>query len=315
MTKTIDIKMYKKYLLSLILLFSILLFFAFSLGPYPFKISNQLQANEQSYSDKINTGDLDLKIPIKILRDLPLDRKPGMVWATTTLDRINETIKSGSGNCSNLTFGFASLLYKKKYPFQVIHLLNSETFLYGIGHTVIAIPYEYENITQIGIYDVLENGFPLNKDEKFVTYLDFVSQNFNKSEGYIYNPIIGEKILSNYWNQEFLNSKGELGVMKGEEIERYFFITDNLFFTLENKKYERFFLDGIALLFGYLPKVYISDKTYANFIKLDVIRFYINASKFILLSIRLVLFSIVILIAWCFISIFHHLLVKKTPMK
>jgi hypothetical protein len=303
--------MYKKYLLSLILILFILLSFAFLLGPYPFKISNQLQRHDQILSAKINIEDLDLIIPITILRNLTLERKPEMVWATTTIDRINETIKSGTGNCSNLTFGFASLLYKEKYPFDVIHILSPENFLFGIGHTVIEFPYEYENTTQIGIYDVLENGFPLNKEKNFSTLLDIKSKNFNEIDGYLYNPIIKKEKLSNYWNKKYLNLKGELGIMKGEEIERYFFITDNLFFSLGNNKYERYFFDGIALLFGYLPKVYISDETYDLFNKLDVVRFYLIASKFILLSIQLVLFSIFVLIAWYQISTLFHLLLKR----
>lgn len=303
------LKKHTKLLLLLLLL--LLLGLVGLLGPYPFKISNQLSIASQDLAFSSENAPHDPKYPLRVLSKLPQSRDAKMVWDVDTAGKYNATIKIGSGNCSNLVFGFASLLYRERYPFDVIHLLAPEGFLFGNGHTTIAMPYEYKGVMQVGVYDVLETGFPLNQQGQLATISDVIEANFPERDGLVLNPFGGGVNRSVYWSGGYIKNKGTLGVFKGSDVNRYFAITDTIYWPIGSKQFERYVYDGIALFFGYLPKLYISEVTYSRLTSARVNWFYVHASIMILLVMRILVAALIMLVIYDVLNCMYVRLFKR----
>lgn len=300
------LKIIVKLILLLLLLFSAAIF----MGPYPFKISNQLKVVNQDLIFEPDISSINTKALVDILSKLPSSQFKEVVWEVESSKRYNATIKVGAGNCSNLVFGLAAYLGSIKYPYQIVHLLDSEGFLFGRGHTVILIPYEYAGTTAIGIYDVLEGGFPLNMQEQFAKISDVQNLNFKDRESNFFRLSDRAKIKSNYWNFDDIKRVSP-GIIDGQEVSRYFFITDMLYIPIGSRQIERYLYDGLALFFGYLPKVYISESNYSRLMTSSVVRFYVHSSVFLLFLIRVVFAVVFLLITSWFLNCAFSFL-KKT---
>jgi hypothetical protein len=92
-----------------------------------------------------------------ILRRIPYN-SGATVYEVRPEERYRKTIVQGNGNCSNLVFGLAYLLSEEGYPYQIVHILQVDGFLSGIGHTVIDAPIMLDGNRLHGIVDVLEGG-------------------------------------------------------------------------------------------------------------------------------------------------------------
>ena len=187
----------------------------------------------------------------QILHGIPY--KGGMVYEVEPKYKYEKTIQEGYGNCSNLAFGLGYYLSKHEHEFQIIHLMPPDGFLAGQGHTVVNMPYTIDGKTIYGIVDVLEGGLPRNND-LFIDINSLRKGNFNNPSILPLNP--NKDHLSPYYHKEFL-SYSVLGVIKGEEVKSYFKFIENIYIPLGNRKLEKILYDGLSIVFGYYPKIYV----------------------------------------------------------
>lgn len=203
----------------------------------------------------------ELDIP-GIIEKIPYS-KSDMVYEVLPERLHNKTVVDGNGNCSNLSFGLAYRLLNEKHKCQIIHFLPINGFLMGDGHTVVNTSYKYQNKRYNGILDVIEGGIPLlNKAPlgvtnimtgKNVVDIDFMPLNNLKDS------------LSDYYNEEF-QSTSVIGVIPQNEIQEYFNFMSTAYvpFYAKNKKVEKILFNGLSVIFGSFPNIYVTESDYST---------------------------------------------------
>lgn len=216
--------------------------------------------------------------------------KGGMVYEIQPKQKYIKTVKQGYGNCSNLAFGLAYCLRKQNHECQIVHLLPPAGYLNGAGHTVVNAPYAINGENHYGIVDVFEGGL-LQDNDRFVDVNTLRKAKFGNPSILSLNPNSDDKSV--YYG-EFLD-KAIIGIIKSDEIDTYFDFIDNIYVPLGNKKIEKMFYDGLAIVFGCYPNIYVlKDDSDALLRGNKVARLLSNV---LLFSIRAFLSLIVFLIA------------------
>lgn len=186
--------------------------------------------------------------------------KSNMIYDVNPYEKYKATVLEGKGNCSNLVFGTAYYLNISKIDYQIIHILPHESFLNGGGHSVMRLPYLLDNRKVIGIVDVAGGGIPQYKG-KALDIADFQKENISKFTIRSFSNIRNSTLP---YNNYYLGSDMTFGYITSTEIKRYFefvekyekYIPDN------SPKMKKYITDGVAVVLGYYPKIYVLDVKY-----------------------------------------------------
>lgn len=187
-----------------------------------------------------------------IISQIPYQTPGGDVYAIEPRKKYIRTIEEGYGNCSNLAFGLAYELGQRKHAYKIVHLMPPG-FLQGEGHTVLSTTYEFEGKQQQGIVDLLEGGLPVSQG-RFVELADLRKGHLTEVAIAPLSPLHDDH--SPYYG-EFLD-RSVLGVLDHEEVERYFAFLEANYVSLGNEKLDKYVYDGLALVLGYYPAIYVA---------------------------------------------------------
>tara|TARA_R100001143_G_scaffold61852_1_gene63671 strand:+ start:356 stop:931 length:576 start_codon:yes stop_codon:yes gene_type:complete len=139
-----------------------------------------------------------------------------------------------------------------------MYLLNVNNFLEGYGHTVIYMKFKFKNLgLNYGIIDIKEASIPTIKDVP--VDINGILDPSSIIEMYNINSLNRE--LANYYDQVVLNDI-IIGTMDSVSIQKYFNFLNNIYFSLGNKKLEKFLYDSIAIILGYYPSLKVTESDY-----------------------------------------------------
>ncbi|MGH0032248.1 MAG: hypothetical protein ACQGVC_20850 [Myxococcota bacterium] len=191
----------------------------------------------------------------RIVGGIPFDGNEGkvMVWEIDPDEKYRKTIVEGGGNCSNLVFGLARFLQQSDIDFQIVHMMRPADFLLGRGHTLVRTRYMYAGREWVGLVDVLAGGLPTKGDRPLdvadltgpIADIDFVVWN-------------GRPGLSEAFFRE-LPEDVVIGWIPRHEVERYFSFLEWVVVPLPSARLEKYVYDGLALLLGVFPRIYVTD--------------------------------------------------------
>lgn len=183
------------------------------------------------------------------LRPIPLHGR--QVWNVFPETRHRRTMVEGGGNCSQISFGLAYQLERQGIDYQIIHMFTPAGLGLGDGHTVIRIPYVYQGVEYVGLVDMSFGGL-LVGDDGMLDVADVEAA-----------PVPG-------WSQIDLNAKSRfpdyhddflvgaiVGYVPPSEVRDYYGFIERVYVTVGADMAEKFLFDGLALLFGRLPEVYV----------------------------------------------------------
>ncbi len=196
-----------------------------------------------------------------ILEAVPY-QSTAMVYEVEPEAKYIKTIEQGYGNCSNMTFGLAYYLSRQQQQYMIVHLMPIDGFLQGEGHTVVNTSYMLDGKRYSGIVDVLGGGLPRNNGA-FVELADLRAGNMQNVSLLTLNPRKGE---GSPFYGEFLDTS-VVGVIFSEDVESYFDFIGSIYIPLGSRKLEKYIYDGIAILFGKYPAVYVDTQDYGILFK------------------------------------------------
>lgn len=158
------------------------------------------------------------------------------------------SVSSGEGNCANFVSAISWRLLKKEEvtDFNIVHFLPRESFLRGLGHSVI----DYH-----GIYDVFEGGAWTKRGGERVILDDFI---LSKNEVDLFRLTPLGSYISNQ-SQSYVSDmveKNFVGVTSSQAFLRYLDFIEKIYTPFGNERTEKFIFDFISLYFGVLPKVF-----------------------------------------------------------
>lgn len=178
----------------------------------------------------------------------------GRVMTLDFEEKYRATIEGGAGTCSERSFGLAWKLRRSDLDIQIVHLMRPGEIVRGVGHTVVRIAYDDAGETRVGLVDLLEGGLPTSggvpldiQDLTHGAVPDFRIRSFNdrKDEA------------SRYYG-DFLDG-ASIGFIPARELDSYFAFIESVYRPLGSERLEKLFFDGLALLLGALPSVYVPD--------------------------------------------------------
>ncbi len=247
---------------------------------------------------KRQVGALDVS---ELIQAIPYSNNASMIYDVNPQDRYYRSIRLGYGNCSNLAFGMAYYLAQKGQAYQVVHFMPYEGFLKGVGHTVVNMPYILDGAPRVGIVDILEGGLPKIGEQ----YVDLSSLRKKALQGLKIFPLSARKDNVSPYYEDFLNNS-VVGVVKSDEIESYFKFVKSIYFPFGSKKLERILFNGLAIVVGVYPRIYVDQKD------CDVLfapHFWLKVSADILLfSLRILPIGIGL---WVILGLLNRLTLRK----
>ena len=166
-------------------------------------------------------------------------------------DKFQRSVVKGDGNCSNHIGSISWYLLSEldTDEFNIVHFLPEQSFIEGFGHSVLDAG---------GIYDIFEGGVWVHPDGSIVTLRDIVSSSplsdrqkfqmrrLNTNRGNKTRNYVSEILDGNF-----------IGVTPAKSYSQYVQFIDSIYVPFRNKKIEKYFYDGIAMVFGRLPVVYV----------------------------------------------------------
>jgi hypothetical protein len=194
----------------------------------------------------------------RLISGIPYKTESSSIPYSLPSDRFNQSILDGTGNCADFSFGAAFWLRSKEIDYEVLHFLPINNFLEGQGHTIVRSSFELDGTKEVGLIDFLYGGLITNNDRT----LDVTDITAIVSQG---NPDkIAIRSLSTYHNDESLEIAVDLSLKKyvvgrllGDDINRYFSFVEFIHFKFGHRYLEKLFVDGVALLMGVYPKIYV----------------------------------------------------------
>jgi hypothetical protein len=169
--------------------------------------------------------------------------------------KFDQTIIKGNGNCSNLVFGTAYELDRTGIDYEIIHLLPRTTVLNGEGHVVLRVPYRFQGAQRIGIIDVQAAGLPQSQG-RFVDRKDLETGPLPEYTLLLLNP--GRDHSNSNYYTDFLET-AHVGSMPAKEVRRYFRFIESVYVPLGNVELEKYLFDGLAILLGVYPSIYVTS--------------------------------------------------------
>jgi hypothetical protein len=186
--------------------------------------------------------------------------QPGSAITVDPAEKYRLTVEQGTGNCSERAFGLAWKLRRSDIDLQIVHLLSKQNFAKGQGHSVLRIPYTDRGEMRVGLVDLLEGGLPTNADEP----LDIDDLTRGPIENFKLRSLTPLQDEDAPYYGEYLNGVA-IGFVPAREIDRYFEFIEWVYVPLGDDRFEKIFYDGLALIAGVLPKVYVPE--YENLIR------------------------------------------------
>jgi len=232
-------------------LYGLLLVGAFGVAvanPLLFQKMNTLRPAEGIPDLDTSGGYVDIAA---VVGAIPLDTHA--VWSVDPVTRWRDTVVEGGGNCSQISFGLAYQLDRDGFDYQIIHFLTSSGVGWGDGHTVIRVPYLFEGVERVGLVDV-SFGSILTGD---VGPLDVADVESPPIAGWGHIPINAAARFPNYHDDFLVDAM--VGYVPRSEVRRYYAFLQRVYFTVGADKLEKYFFDGLALLLGQLPEVYVPE--------------------------------------------------------
>jgi hypothetical protein len=188
----------------------------------------------------------------KIIGAIPY--RGGEVWSVQPSAKYEATILGGSGNCATKTFGLAYHLGETGIDYQIIDLVHPETFLTGYGHTLMRVDYLHNGEQRLGLIDLLEGGVPFD-GERYFDVADLVDGAIPNSR---IDPLNERKDDHARYFGEFLDGV-VLAYRPAAEVNRYHDFLSSVYVPFGHEKLEKYLYDGVALLFGVLPSLHVTD--------------------------------------------------------
>jgi hypothetical protein len=142
--------------------------------------------------------------------------KAGAAVAVDPAEKYRLTIEEGMGNCSERSFGLAWKLRQTNVDLQIVHLLPTELFVEGHGHSMLRIPYADGATTRIGLVDLLEGGLPMGGGEP----LDIEDLTHGSIDDFSVRSLSGLHDDQSPYYGEFLDGV-MVGFVPAREVDRY----------------------------------------------------------------------------------------------
>lgn len=180
--------------------------------------------------------------------------RPGAAVSADPARKYRLTVEEGTGNCSERAFGLAWKLRQSEIDLQIVHLLPRSDFVQGRGHSVIRIPYEDGGATRVGLVDLLEGGLPSSGGQP----LDIEDLTHGSIADFEIRSLTRLQDSESPYYEDSLDNVS-IGYIPAREIDRYFDFIEWIYVPLGNDRLEKIFYDGLALIVGVLPKVYVPD--------------------------------------------------------
>jgi hypothetical protein len=176
-----------------------------------------------------------------------------LVWNVDPATRHRRTIVEGGGTCSQMCFGLAYQLDRDGIDYQIIHLLTTDGMGQGEGHTVIRLPFRLDGVEHVGLVDV-SFGSILTGDVGILDVDDVASP---PVEGWGHLPLNQAARFPDYHDDFLVDSV--VGYIPPSEVRRYYDFIERVYFSFGADKPEKYLFDGLALLLGQLPEVYVPE--------------------------------------------------------
>jgi len=173
-------------------------------------------------------------------------------WAVDPASRYRRTVVEGAGNCSQLSFGLAYGLERSGIDYQIIHIMDAEGLATGNGHTVVRLHYRLDGSEQLGLVDPVYGGLPQVGDRA----LDVATLDTGPVEGFTFRPLNAAGRYPGKVYREDLET-AVVGYVPRSEVRRYYRFLEAVFVPLGHEKVEKYLYDGLALVLGFLPHVYV----------------------------------------------------------
>ena len=184
-----------------------------------------------------------------IVRPIPIHGRP--VWNVDPATRYRRTMIEGGGNCSQMAFGMAYQLDREAIDYQIIHMLTPGGLGMGDGHTVIRVPYRYEGVDRVGLVD-LSFGVILTGASG---PLDVAEVEAAPVDGWGFAPLNDRARFPDYHDDFLVDAV--LGYVPPSEVHDYYAFLDRVYFSLGSDRTEKYLFDGLALVLGVLPEVFV----------------------------------------------------------
>lgn len=198
------------------------------------------------------------------IRSIPQHRVRRDVWVSKASARYDHSILQGQGNCSNFAYALAAILNRQNIDYLIVYSTTHRGVFSGIGHTGIYMNFSLDNSNIKGIIDPYSGGLVLNASHGTATINDLLKNNFNNNTGYLLDfksMLVVES--GDYWAG---NHNELVYFASSKDVDQYFAFVDILpsIATESNSRFSRLLVDGTALLFGKLPKLYVNSASYAR---------------------------------------------------
>lgn len=184
------------------------------------------------------------------LGDITYTDQQAVVYEIHPKRKYEQTIVEGKGNCSNLSFGAAYDLRRQEIPYDIVSFLPRQEFLDGWGHTIVSTRCILADSTFDCLVDVLEGGIPLT-GMRTLSLADLYSGAVPDFSILSLNKI--DNTVSDFYG-DFLD-KSTIGILQSEDIDRYFAILERIYIPLGHSKVEKLAYDGLAVAFGFYPRI------------------------------------------------------------
>ncbi len=219
--------------------------------------------------------------------------KGGLIYTVEPQQRFNEMMRNGSGNCSNKSYGLAYYLGQRNINYNIVHLLIPDKFLDGKGHVVVNTTYYLSGKLYDGIVDMTEGGLP-SYDRKYVDINDMLNGNIDQTDFQI--ATLNQKVnnRSKYYG-DFL-TEAVIGITPASEVNAHFALIKAIYMPLGSKKIEKFIYDGLALIAGIHPSIYVLPNEFARLYAHSGLRRWLNI--FALWMVRILFVGLTVAISW-----------------
>lgn len=184
-----------------------------------------------------------------LIRPIPLAGHD--VWSVHPATRHRLTMVEGGGNCSQMSFGLAYQLNDDGTDYQIIHMITQTGVAIGDGHTVIRIPYRHDGVERVGLVDVSFASILTGVDGP----LDVADLEALPIEGWGHVPLNDAARFPNYHDDFLVYSL--VGYIPPREVVEYYAFLDRVYFRFGTDMLEKYVFDGLALVFGRLPEIFV----------------------------------------------------------
>jgi hypothetical protein len=189
-----------------------------------------------------------------MIRPIPMGNPRGKsVWNVHPETRHRETILEGDGGCSQKVFGLAYALDRQGVDYQIVHMMTPQDVTTGDGHTVLRLPYHYDGVDRVGLVDVSFGVIlagahgPLDVAEvEDAPVAGWTGIELNPSARFPY-----------YHDEDNFVPESYLGYIPASEVRDYYRFLDRVYFSFGHDLAEKYLFDGLALLVGRLPEVFV----------------------------------------------------------